>query len=341
MQNHGHEQLLMCSDASVGLKAVIAIHNTNLGPACGGLRIKNYHSEDEAIMDALRLSEAMTYKAAAAGLPLGGGKAVIMADPNTQKTNEMLQAFGAFVERVNGQYVTTTDVGVLTSDLVEIKKETNHVVGLPLYDGGSGDTSVMTGFGIYRGMMACAQEVWGSELLVNKTIAIQGYGKVGIALARNLLFAGANLIIADAFPAALNNARKLDGARVLANYSDILSVECDIFAPCAMGGELNEKTIPNLRCAIVAGGANNQLLEDEDVERLHDRGILYAPDYIINAGGIINTITELEGEYDVIVAQEKTRQIFDTMQTVIAMAKAANIPTARAADELARSRFNK
>ena len=338
MGAEGHEQLVMVSDAGSGLKAIIAIHDTTLGPACGGTRIWPYKSEQEAIRDALRLSRAMTYKAAAADLPLGGGKGVIIADSHTEKTEALLRAYGRFVDTLGGRYLTTTDVGSTGRDMEYIKQETDYVVGLPTTAGGSGDTSVMTGLGIYMGMKACAREAWGNESLTGKTVAIQGFGKVATHTAHHLLKEDAKLVVTDVYDGALDRARDL-GLTVV-KPDEIYGVDCDIFAPCALGGVINPETIPQLKCKVVAGGANNQLLSDADGEALHRLGIVYGPDYILNSGGIINAEAEIGREYNPERAREKTERIYGIMEKVIAISKREEIPTAKAADRLAEDRLN-
>ena len=338
MGAEGHEQLVLVSEAGSGLKAIIAIHDTTLGPACGGTRILPYKTEQEAVWDALRLSRAMTYKSAAADLPLGGGKGVIIADSHNGKTEALLRAYGRFVDTLGGRYLTTTDVGSTGRDMEYIKQETDYVVGLPTTAGGSGDTSVMTGLGIYMGMKACAKEAWGSDSLTGKTVAMQGFGKVATHTAHHLMKEDAILVVTDVYEGALDRARDL-GLAVL-EPDDIYSLDCDIFAPCALGGVINSDTIPQLKCRVVAGGANNQLLYESDGEELHRLGILYGPDYILNSGGIINAEAEIAREYNPDRAREKTEHIFEIMEKVIAISKREEIPTAKAADRLAEDRLN-
>jgi leucine dehydrogenase len=338
MGTNGHEQLVMCSDPEVGLKAVIAVHDTTLGPACGGTRIWPYVSEEEAIKDALRLSQAMTYKSAAADLPLGGGKGVIIADSHLQKSESLMRAYGRFVETLGGRYVTTTDVGTTGRDLEYIRQETEHVLGLPTTRGGSGDTSVMTGLGIYMGMKACAREAWDSDSLNGKTVAMQGFGKVAFHLAHHLLKENARLVVTDVYPGALDRAREM-GLEVVAPEA-IYDVDCDVFSPCALGGVLNVNTIPRLKCRVIAGGANNQLMTEADGEELGRRGVLYAPDYIVNSGGIINVEAEFGRPYSAERAREKTERVYEITQRVIAIAKEEEIPTYRAADRLAEDRLS-
>ncbi|MCH2674770.1 MAG: leucine dehydrogenase [Dehalococcoidia bacterium] len=337
MGNEGHEQLVVVSDVGSGLRAIISIHDTTLGPACGGTRIWPYTSEQEAIWDALRLSRAMTYKSAAADLPLGGGKAVIIADPHTEKTEALVRAYGRFVDTLAGRYLTTTDVGTTGRDMEYVKQETDHVVGLPTTVGGSGDTSIMTGLGLYMGMKACAKEAWGADTLTGKTVAIQGFGKVASHTAHHLMKEDAKLVVTDVFDGALDRARDL-GLKVV-KPDEIYDVECDIFAPCALGGVINPNTIPRLKCKVVAGGANNQLLAETDGEELHRLGIVYGPDYILNSGGIINVETEITGEYNPDRAREKTERIYEITDRVIAISKNEEVPTAKAADRLAEDRL--
>jgi len=337
MGSEGHEQLVVVSDAGSGLKAIIAIHDTTLGPACGGTRIWPYNSEQEAIWDALRLSRAMTYKSAAADLPLGGGKGVIIADSHTQKTEALIRAYGRFVDTLGGRYLTTTDVGSSGRDMEYIKQETDYVVGLPTTTGGSGDTSIMTGLGIYMGMKACVKEAWGNDSLQGKTVAIQGFGKVATHMTHHLMKEDARLVVTDVFDGALDRARDL-GLKIV-KPDEIYGVDCDIFSPCALGGVISPETIPQLKCKVVAGGANNQLLSDSDGEALHRLGIVYGPDYILNSGGIINVESEIYGGYNADRAREKTERVYETMQQVISISKSQEIPTAKAADHLAEARL--
>jgi leucine dehydrogenase len=337
METHGHEQLCVFTDQSVGLRAFIAIHDTTLGPALGGVRIWPHKTEDEALMDVLRLSRGMTYKSAAAGLNLGGGKALIMAS-SQDKTEAMMRAFGRIVESLGGRYITTEDVGATIHDMEWVAQETSHVTGLPVNLGGSGDPSETTAYGIYQAMKACVMDVWGTDSLEGRTIAIQGFGKVASYLAGHLMKEDARLIVTDISQSALDRAREQD-LEVLEDPSAIYGVDCDIFAPCALGGILNDETIPRLHCKVVAGSANNQLLEDRHASRLQKRGILYAPDYIINAGGVINISLEMGQPYDEEAALEKVARIYDTVNKVINLARTNDITTARAADRLAEERI--
>ncbi|MDE0720404.1 MAG: leucine dehydrogenase [Dehalococcoidia bacterium] len=337
MGAEGHEQLVVVSDAGSGLKAIIAIHDTTLGPACGGTRIWPYKSEREAMWDALRLSRAMTYKSAAADLPLGGGKGVIIADSHTQKTEALVRAYGRFVDTLGGRYLTTTDVGSTGRDMEYIKQETDYVVGLPVTAGGSGDTSIMTGLGIYMGMKACAKETWGNDSLQGKVVAMQGFGKVATHTAHHLMKEDVTLVVTDVFDGALDRARDL-GLKVV-KPDDIYGIDCDIFAPCALGGVINPETIPQLKCKVIAGGANNQLLSESDGEALHRMGIMYGPDYILNSGGIINVESEISGIYNADRAREKTERVYEIMERVISISKTEEIPSAKAAERLAEERL--
>ena len=340
MERYGHEQFSVYTDASVGLRAFIAIHDTTLGPALGGVRVWPHPTEDAAVMDVLRLSRAMTYKSAAAGLNFGGGKGLIMADSRKDKSEALMHSYGRFVESLGGRYITTEDVGITLQDLEWIAQETSHVTGLPVSLGGSGDTSPMTGFGVYQGMRACAKEAWGGDSLAGRVVAIQGFGHTATALVENLQKHedGVKFIVTDINEDALARAKQYPGVQVV-GADDIFGVACDIFAPCALGGILNSKTIPRLQCRIVCGSANNQLLELEDADAIQKRGILYAPDYIVNAGGVINVSCEVGTAYSEEASREKTARIYENTQRVIAISKRDGLSTARAADHLAEERI--
>ena len=337
MTKYGHEQVTMYSDPETGLRGIIAIHDTTLGPSCGGTRMWPYASEAEALADALRLSQAMTYKSAAAGLNLGGGKGVIIGDPRTGKTEGLLRAWGRFVDTLGGRYLTTTDVGTTGRDLESVHQETEHVVGLDTTLGGSGDTSIMTGLGIYMGMRACAAHAWGSDSLRGRKIAMQGFGKVATHTAEHLLEDDAQIFATDISEAALDKARQM-GVKVV-SPDEIYDVECDIFAPCALGGVINAETIDRLHCSIVAGGANNQLATPGDGEELHRRGIIYAPDFLINAGGIINAAAEIGQPYNPDRSRQQTERIYEQMAAVLTTSGKKEISTAQAADLLAEKRL--
>jgi leucine dehydrogenase len=334
MRAYGHEQVVFCSEPAVGLRAIIAIHDTTMGPALGGVRMWNYRTEEEALQDVLRLSRAMTYKAALAGLRLGGGKAVILGDPHTEKSEGLFRAFGRFVESLGGRYITAEDVGTTVEDMEWIRQETRYVTGVA---GKSGDPSPVTAYGVYCGMKACARVVYGEDSLAGRTIAVQGAGNVARHLVAHLVREGAAVYVADIFPEKVQRLREeLGNAITAVDPEAIYDVECDIFSPNALGGTLNERTIPRLRCRIVAGGANNQLQDERaDALRLHERGILYAPDYVINAGGLINVAAELEGEYDRERVLRRVEGIYTTLLRVFQLAQEQNQPPTEAAAELA------
>jgi leucine dehydrogenase len=337
MKVEGHEQVLFCSDRASGLQAIIAIHNTRLGPALGGCRMWPYHTFDAALSDVLYLSRAMTYKAALAGLPLGGGKSVIWGDSKQDKTTAMLVAFAKQVHSLGGRYLVAEDVGIGLSDIEEIRQVTPHVAGYSIEQGGSGDPSPATAYGVFCGMRACLEEVFGDGSFKGRKIAIQGLGKVGYALAKLLHQAGARLYISDMDPERVAMGSRDFGADPLLGH-EIYRVECDIFSPCAMGGFINERTIPRLSCPIIAGAANNQLENPKVAMLLEERKMLYAPDYVINAGGLINIADEMSG-YSQERAYQKVARIYDQLKTVFSLAKKESIPTAEAADRLAKARL--
>lgn len=335
----GHEQVTFCYDAASGLKAIIAIHNTNLGPSLGGCRFSPYASEEEALKDVLRLSRGMTYKAALANLQLGGGKAVIIGDPETEKTPEKLRAFGRFVERLNGLYITAEDMGTTPQDMSTIFEETSHVVGRDAKEGGSGDPSILTALGVFTAIRACVYYKMGKADLSGIRIAVEGLGHVGIDLVRRLSEAGASLIVTDINDAVLQKVVSQFGVKVV-GPDDIFAADVDVFAPCAFGGILNDQTIPHLKCQIVAGSANNQLAEPYHAEYLEKRRILYAPDYLINAGGLIN-VTYEGPTYDPDVVRDHVEGIYYTLLEIFEAAKAHRVTTSQASDFLARERFSK
>jgi leucine dehydrogenase len=330
----GHEQLVLCSDPSAGYRGIIAIHSTTLGPALGGTRFWQYASDEEAIIDALRLARGMTYKNAVAGLNLGGGKSVIIGDNRTTNREMLFRAHGRFVEGLGGRYITAEDVGTSTSDMEFVHMETDYVTGLA---GRSGDPSPVTARGVFRAIQASAKYRWGSESLVGKTVAIQGCGHVGYYLAKELHEAGAILVVTDIDAERVKRVVQDCGARAV-EPGEIYGVKADIFAPCALGGIINDKTIPQLRVEIVAGAANNQLLEERHGDLLEERGILYAPDFVANAGGVINVYSELAG-WDAMRALRKADEIYNTTLGVFEIAKAEGIPTYEAADRLAERRL--
>ena len=338
MQKKGHRELSVWTDTETGLKAFIAIHDLTLGPALGGTRIWPHATDEDAIMDVLRLARAMTYKSAAASLDLGGGKGLILADPRKDKTEALLRSYGRFVDSMGGRYVTTEDVGANAQDMEWISRETKHVVGLSEELGGSGNPARVTGFGVYQAMRACAEAAWGSDSLEGRTVAMQGFGNVASSIAVHVKEAGAKLVVTDINDAAIAKAEAM-GVAAIVEPDAIFDVECDIFAPCALGGSLNSGTIPRLRSAVVCGAANNQLADDHCAELLRKRGILYAPDFIGNAGGVINVYFELGRAYDRDAAMEKTAHIYDTMGRVIATSNREDITTAEAANRIAEERL--
>jgi leucine dehydrogenase len=330
----GHEQVVLCSDPGCGYRGIIAVHSTKLGPALGGTRFWTYDTDEEAITDALRLSRGMTYKNAVAGLHLGGGKSIIIGDNKTKDRENIFRAHGRFVESLGGRYITAEDVGTSTKDMDYVHMETGHVAGLA---GKSGDPSPVTAHGVFRAVQASANRSWGSDSLEGKTVSIQGCGNVGRYLAKELQEAGAQLIVSDIDPAKTARVAQMTGAKVVEGDA-IYSVQADIFSPCALGGIINDETIPLLKVKVVAGGANNQLLEERHGDALEAKGILYAPDYVANAGGVINVYGEVEG-WDAQRALDKADDIYDTVLRVFEIAEAHKIPTYEAADRVAEQRL--
>ncbi|RLQ97408.1 Leu/Phe/Val dehydrogenase [Falsibacillus albus] len=338
-----HEQVVFCNDPETGLKAIIAIHNTTLGPALGGCRMRPYATFDEALEDVLRLSKGMTYKCAAADVDFGGGKSVIIGDPLKDKTPELFRAFGQFVESLNGRFYTGTDMGTTPDDFVHALKETNCIVGVPEEYGGSGDSSVPTALGVIYGIQATNQVVFGTSDLGEKTYAIQGLGKVGFKVAEKLLEQGASLYVTDINPKAIENL--LSKGREIGNESikvvagqDILGVEADVFVPCALGGVINDESIDLLNVKAIVGSANNQLLSEEQGEQLNHRGILYAPDYIVNAGGLIQVADELYGPNKNRVLN-KTKAIYDSLLEIYLHSENEGVSTAHAANVFCEKRI--
>lgn len=338
IQKHGeHEEVIFCYDKSVGLKAIIAIHNTTLGPALGGTRMWNYKNEDEALVDVLRLSKGMTYKAAASGLNLGGGKAVIIGDPKTQKSEGLFRAFGQYVNSLNGKYITAEDVGTNVTDMEHIYMETPWVTGIPKDFGGSGDPSPYTAHGVYMGIKATAKFKLGTDDVKGMRIAVQGLGNVGSNLVKYLVEAGAIVTVADIDEDRVRLHK--DKYKVqTASAEDILFTECEILAPCALGAVVNDQTITKLKCKAIAGGANNQLAEPRHGDQLRELGILYAPDYVVNSGGLMNVFVELEG-YSPDRAFDKTKKVYDNVLKVFEIAKRDSVSTHIAADRLAEERI--
>lgn len=337
-EEFGHEQVVFFTNRDVGLRAIVAIHNTALGPALGGCRMWTYADDHEALFDALRLSRGMTYKAAAAGLNLGGGKAVILGDPKTHKSEGLFRAFGRFIESLNGRYITAEDVGTDVNDMEYVYMETRYVVGVEPSHGGSGDPSPVTALGVLQGMRACVHETMGVESMQGRTVALQGLGAVGQHLARYLVQEGARVVATDVDRERAKRVAHELGLEAVVEPEQIYDVDAEIFSPCALGAVINDGTIPRLKCRIVAGAANNQLAEDRHGLALAERGILYAPDYVINAGGLINVYNELQG-YNRERALRMTRGIYYSLRKTFAIAAEQKVPTNRAADRLAEERI--
>lgn len=339
MESKGHEQIVYCYDHASGLKAIIAIHNTVLGPALGGCRMWPYENEAQALDDALRLSRGMTYKAAVSGLNLGGGKAVIIGDSKSMKTEHLFRAFGRFIESLAGRYITAEDVGTSVRDMEWVRMETNHVCGFSRDLGGSGDPSPMTALGVYHGIRAALNKVFGSDSLKGRVVSVQGMGQVGFHLIEHLLASGAKVVATDIDQDRIRRAVSQHESIQIVRPDEIYDVPCDIFAPCALGGSVNSKTIPRLQCKIVAGSANNVLLnEDTDEPKLKERNIIYIPDYVISSGGLINVYAELEG-YNEKRALRQVEGVFDIVTRLLAIAEQENISTLKAANAIAKRRI--
>jgi leucine dehydrogenase len=332
-----HEQVVFVQDMEAGLRAIIAIHNTTLGPALGGTRMYPYATEEQALRDVLDLSRGMTYKAAAAGLDLGGGKAVIIGDPLKHKSDALLRAYGRFVNRLAGLFYTGEDVGTGVSDMEIVRTETRFVGGLSRERGGGGDPSPITAYGVLQGMQACAAERWRDDSLEGRTVAVQGLGKVGWHLAELLQKAQATVIGSDVNGERAARARQVLGIRTV-DPAAIYDVPADIFAPCALGGAISADTVPRLKCEVIAGSANNQIASPPVARLVSERGILYAPDYVINAGGLMNVWVELQG-YDPGRAMTLAGNIYSNLRKVFSMARELRITTGAAADRIAEERL--
>jgi leucine dehydrogenase len=331
----GYEEVYRAVDQRAGLRALVAVHDTTLGPALGGCRMWHFSREDDALTDVLRLAKGMTYKSAVARTGLGGGKCVIIGDPKTQKTPDLFRAMGRFVHTLGGRYITAEDVGTSERDMAHMKETTPYVTGLAREHGGSGDPSPFTALGVFLGIKACVEEALDRGDLNGLTVAVQGVGNVGFGVAKRLKEAGANLIVADVNETRARHAGETLGAKVVDTHT-IHAVECDVFSPNALGAVLNDRTIPQLKAKVVAGGANNQLAEDRHGDELLRRGVLYAPDFVINAGGIINVSCEfLPGGYDEKHSLEKVNNIYTAVKDVVATSRAQSIPTSHAAVVLA------
>jgi leucine dehydrogenase len=340
MQTYDFENLLFCQDRALDFKAIIAIHDTTLGPATGGCRMwQDYPSEMDAVEDALRLARGMTYKYAAAGVNLGGGKAVIIADPKRKDREPVFRALGKFINRLGGKYITGEDVGTTLQDMEYIRMETEHVVTLPTYLGGAGDIAPMTALGTIRAMQACCNRVYGSDSLDGKTVAVQGLGAVGHNVVEQLHELGVRLIVTDIDPAKVESMTKRFNASAV-KVEAIFDVDCDIFCPCALGKVINDDTLSRLKCKIICGSANNQLAEERHGDRIEEVGLVYAPDYIANAGGTIYDTDRL-GVGGVSHERGKTKvaRVYDNMQRVFEIADRDRLPTYQAADRMAEERI--
>jgi len=335
----GHEQIVFCQDKQSGLRAIIGIYSTALGPALGGTRFYPYASEDDALHDVLELSRAMAYKNAVAGLDLGGGKAVIWGDPEQDKSEALLRAYGRMVQALGGRYYTACDVGTYVQDMDVVARETRFVTGRSEANGGAGDSSVLTAWGVYQGMRAAAEHMWGTPSLRDRRVGVAGLGKVGKHLIGHLLADGAGVVGTDVSEKALTWARQTHPEVELVSDADaLIRSDIDVYAPCALGGVLDDETVPALRARVIAGGANNQLAHPGIEKLLADRGILYAPDYVVNAGGVIQVADEIHG-FNFARARQRATAIYDTTREILRLADAEGVPPAVAADRLAERRM--
>jgi valine dehydrogenase (NAD+) len=337
---NGHEQVVFCQDSESGLRAIIAIYSTALGPSLGGTRFYPYSGEDAALADVLNLSRAMAYKNALAGLDHGGGKAVIIGDPARDKSEALLRAYGRFVESLGGRYITACDVGTDSEDMDIVARECRHVTGRTVHNGGAGDSSLLTALGVFQGMRATAAHVWGAPVLEGRLVGVEGVGKVGRRLVGHLVEAGAAVAVCDV------DARAVQGVRdshpeiqAVADRGALLALPLDVFSPCALGGSVNDQTVAAMTARVVCGGANNQLAHPGLQKVLADRGILYAPDYVVNAGGVIQVADELAG-FSLERAAARAEQLFTTTANVLALADEEGVPPAVAADRLAERRIS-
>lgn len=335
-----HEQVVFCADDRSGLRAIIAIYSTALGPGLGGTRFYPYESEQAALSDVLNLSRAMAYKNALAGLDLGGGKAVIIGDPATDKSEALLRAYGRFVQSLGGRYYTACDVGTYSEDMDVVAKECSFVTGRTLAHGGAGDSSILTAYGVFQGMRAAASHTYGTPSLRGRRVGVEGVGKVGHRLVELLLDDGAEVVICDVSEQAVERTRTWHPqVDVVADAAALKIADIDVYSPCALGGALDDETVAGLRAVIVCGGANNQLAHTGVEKQLAERGILYAPDYVVNSGGVIQVADEIEG-FDMDRARAKATQIFDTTLKIFSMAEEEGVPPAVAADRLAERRMS-
>jgi valine dehydrogenase (NAD+) len=335
----GHEQVVYCQDEPSGLRAIIAIYSTALGPALGGTRFYPYADEDAALADVLNLSRAMAYKNALAGLDLGGGKAVIIGDPDKHKSEALLRAYGRFVESLNGRYITACDIGTYSEDMDLVARECRFVTGRTVPNGGAGDSSVLTAFGVFQGMRAAAEHVWGSTSLAGKSVGVEGVGKVGHRLVDHLITDGAQVVIFDTSGTAVERMRaEHPEVNVVASRAELLGSQLDVYSPCALGGAIDDHAVEVLTAKVICGGANNQLAHPGVEKMLANLGIVYAPDYLVNAGGVIQVADELHG-FSFDRAKARAAQILGTTRQILAMADADGIPPAVAADRLAERRI--
>ncbi|GIF69665.1 valine dehydrogenase [Asanoa ishikariensis] len=335
----GHEQVVFCQDKQSGLKAIIGIYSTALGPALGGTRFYPYASEAEALHDVLELSRGMAYKNALAGLDLGGGKAVIWGDPEKDKSESLLRAYGRFVQSLGGRYYTACDVGTYVADMDVVARETNFVTGRSVEHGGAGDSSVLTAWGVFQGMRAAAEHIWGSPTLAGRRVGVAGLGKVGKHLTAHLIEDGASVVATDVSERAVQWVRaNYPQVDLVDDAAAMVAADIDVYAPCALGGALDDDTVPVLRAKIVTGAANNQLAHPGIEKQLADRGILYTPDYVVNAGGVIQVADEIEG-FNFERAKLRATRIYDTTREILQLAEAEGVPPAVAADRLAERRM--
>ena len=335
----GHEQVVFCQDPGSGLKAIIAIYSTALGPALGGTRFYPYASEDEAVTDVFNLSRGMAYNPPRAGLAHGGGKAVIGGDPATEKSEALLRAYGRFVDSLGGRYVTACDVGTYVQDMDVIARETRWATGRSAEHGGAGDSSILTAYGVFQGMRACADHVWGTPSQRGRRVGIAGVGKVGRHLVEHLRGEGATVVVSDVSPRAIDRIHHTDPEiEIVADVDQLIRADLDVYAPCALGGALDDDTVPALTARVICGAANNQLAHPGIEKVLADRGVLYAPDYVVNSGGVIQVADEIEG-FSFERAKAKAAEIFDTTRRIFALAAVDGVPPAVAADRLAERRM--
>ena len=338
-QISGHEQVVFCSDEPSGLRAIIAIYSTALGPGLGGTRFYPYVSEADALHDVLNLSRSMAYKAALAGLDLGGGKAVIIGDPLRDKTEPLLRAYGRFVQSLHGRYLTACDVGTYSEDMDIVARECDYVTGRTVEHGGAGDSSVLTAFGVYQGMLAAAEVAWGEPSLRSRRVGVAGVGKVGYHLVGHLLADGAEVVVTDVHePAVARVVARYPQVSVVSDTDELIAADLDVYAPCALGGAINDETVETLKAAIVCGAANNQLAHAGLEDVLHSRGVLYAPDFCVNSGGLIQVADELDG-FSFERAKARAARIYSTTKKVLEVAAAESITSAAAASRIAEQRM--